>query len=179
MVIVGILVALFHTDWATHRAAGWVCVVLIWVYVASFGATWGPVSWTLVSEIFPLSIRAKGASVGASSNWLNNFAIAFFVPTMFRRVIWLPYIFFAGFLLSGLVWVWFFIPETKGKTLEGMDRVFGSHTGAEDGRLLREAKRDVGLMDIRARIGEVGADREKGAGGVKMVEHPEVSRTSP
>jgi len=83
---------------------------LIWTYVAGFGATWGPVSWTLISEIFPLSIRAKGASVGAFSNWINNFAIAFFVPTMFKKVIWLPYIFFAGFLLAGLVWVWVYIP---------------------------------------------------------------------
>ena len=84
MVTVGIIVSQFRHDWPSHAAAGWAAVALIWVYIAAFGATWGPVSWTLVSEIFPLSIRAKGASIGASSNWLNNFAIAFFVPPMFK-----------------------------------------------------------------------------------------------
>lgn len=70
MVIAGIIVAKFQHDWESHAAAGWVAVAFIWVYVGAFGATWGPVSWTLVAEIFPLSIRSKGSSIGASSNWV-------------------------------------------------------------------------------------------------------------
>jgi hypothetical protein len=71
MVIAGVMVAKFRHDWPGHATEGWVVVAFIWVYVGAFGATWGPVSWTLVSEIFPLSIRAKGASIGASSNWVR------------------------------------------------------------------------------------------------------------
>ena len=71
MVIAGIMVAKFRHDWVAHKAEGWIVVAFIWLYVGAFGATWGPVSWTLVSEIFPLSIRAKGASIGASSNWVS------------------------------------------------------------------------------------------------------------
>jgi len=71
MVGAGIIVAKFRHDWVSHSDAGWAAVALIWIYVGAFGATWGPVSWTLVSEIFPLSIRAKGASIGASSNWVR------------------------------------------------------------------------------------------------------------
>ncbi|KFY45548.1 hypothetical protein V495_02923 [Pseudogymnoascus sp. VKM F-4514 (FW-929)] len=145
MVMVGIIVAKFHHDWPAHATAGWVAVAFIWVYIAGFGATWGPVSWTLVSEIFPLSIRAKGASIGASSNWINNFAIAFFVPPMLETWEWGTYIFFAAFLFVGIIWVYFFLPETKNATLEEMDRVFKSHTGERDAELLREAQRDVGL----------------------------------
>jgi len=115
------------------------------VYIAGFGATWGPVSWTLVSEIFSLSIRAKGASIGASSNWVNNFAIAFFVPPMLESWAWGTYIFFAGFLFVGFFWVWWAVPETKNKTLEEMDRVFGSNTSDIDSQMLMEAQRDVGL----------------------------------
>lgn len=70
MVGAGIIVAKFQHDWVSHAAAGWVAVILIWLYVGAFGATWGPVSWTLVAEIFPLSIRSKGSSIGASSNWV-------------------------------------------------------------------------------------------------------------
>lgn len=126
---------------------------LIWLYIASFGATWGPVSWTLISEIFPLSIRAKGASIGASSNWVNNFAIAFFVPPMLHAWQWGTYIFFAVFLLGGIAWVWFFLPETKNATLEEMDRVFKSHSGERDAALLREAQRDVGFTAFVERLG--------------------------
>ena len=72
MVIVGILVAKFRDAWDEHAAAGWIAVALIWCYVGAFGATWGPASWTVISEIFPLSIRAKGASLGASSNWVSD-----------------------------------------------------------------------------------------------------------
>lgn len=170
MVIVGIIVAKFGHDWPHHVAAGWVAVgksssfqapkvkkdiqltntllALIWVYIAGFGATWGPVSWTLVSEIFPLSIRAKGASIGAMSNWLNNFAIAFFVPPMLQAWAWGTYIFFAGFLVVGIFAVWFFLPETKNATLEDMDRVFKSRTGEIDARLMREVQEEVGLVAL-------------------------------
>ncbi|EJT75992.1 quinate permease [Gaeumannomyces tritici R3-111a-1] len=145
MVIPAIIVATFGHDWVAHANAGWGAVAMIWIYVGAFGATWGPVSWTLVSEIFPLSIRAKGASIGASSNWVNNFAVAFFVPPMFDTWKWGTYIFFAVFLGGGIVWVWLCLPETKGTTLEDMDRVFGSRTGEEDALLLAQARRDVGL----------------------------------
>ncbi|CCT72661.1 related to quinate transport protein [Fusarium fujikuroi] len=150
MITVGIIVAKFRHDWPNHVAAGWTAVALIWVYIAGFGATWGPVSWTLVSEIFPLSIRAKGASIGASSNWVNNFAIAFFVPPMLESWEWGTYIFFAVFLFVGILWVWFFLPETKNASLEEMDRVFKSRAGEQDAELLREAQAEVGLMGSAA-----------------------------
>jgi sugar porter (SP) family MFS transporter len=161
MVLAGILVAKFQHDWVTYSNVGWTVVAFIWIYIAAFGATWGPVSWTLVSgmfayviamynltlvsEIFPLSIRSKGASIGASSNWLNNFAVAFYVPPMLKAWTWGTYIFFAVFLAAGMVWVHFCLPETKGATLEDMDKVFGSRTGEEDAIMLAEARREIGL----------------------------------
>lgn len=141
---------------------------LIWVYIAGFGATWGPVSWTLVSEIFPLSIRAKGASIGAFSNWLNNFAIAFFVPPMLEAWAWGTYIFFAVFLTGGIFWVWFFLPETKNASLEEMDRVFNSHTGQRDAALLREAQEQVGLVALLENYG-TGMTEKAGTAAVEQV----------
>ncbi|KAK4544319.1 hypothetical protein LTR36_004210 [Oleoguttula mirabilis] len=128
MVITGIIVAKFRHNWPDHSTAGWTAVGFIWVYIGAFGATWGP-----------------GASIGASSNWINNFAIAFFVPPMFAHWFWGTYIFFAVFLAAGFVWVLLVLPETKNATLEEMDRVFGSHTGAADQAMLAAARRDVGL----------------------------------
>ncbi|KAI1075367.1 quinate permease [Whalleya microplaca] len=161
IVTVGIIVAKFRHDWVHHASAGWAAVVLIWIYIAGFGFGWGPASWVLVSEVFPLSIRARGASIGASSNWVNNFAIAFFVPPMFAAWAWGTYIFFAGFLFCGFFWVVFALPETKNATLEDMDRVFGSRTGAEDARMLAEAQRDVGLLDLLSQGVSVGKAGEK------------------
>lgn len=78
MVIPGIIVAKFQHDWPNNLAGAWTAVTFIWIYVGAFGATWGPVSWTLVAEIFPLSIRSKGASIGASSNWVSVIEPAMF-----------------------------------------------------------------------------------------------------
>ncbi|KAF9695752.1 hypothetical protein EKO04_006198 [Ascochyta lentis] len=175
MVLAGILVAKFQHDWVTYSGVGWTVVAFIWVYIGAFGATWGPVSWTLVSEIFPLSIRSKGASIGASSNWLNNFAVAFYVPPMLKAWTWGTYIFFAVFLAAGMVWVHFCLPETKGATLEDMDKVFGSRTGEEDAIMLAEARREIGLSmnleteAIKAAMHGDEAHNEKGAIRVEQV----------
>lgn len=58
---------------------------------------------------------------------------------------WGTYIFFSVFLAVGIVWVHFQLPETKGATLEEMDRVFKSRTGEEDAIMLAEARRQIGL----------------------------------
>ncbi|KAL4875231.1 general substrate transporter [Aspergillus karnatakaensis] len=172
MVIPAIIVAKLGHDWPAHRAGGWTAVVSIWLYTGAFGATWGPVSWTLVSEIFPLSIRSKGAAFGASSNWLNNFAVAFYVPAMFDGWKWGTYIFFAVFLTAGIVWVWFCLPETKGASLEEMDKVFGSRTGEEDAIMLAQARADVGLDQ------HVEELAEKAALGTEHVDVSEVRSES-
>ena len=97
---------------------------------------------------------------------LNNFAVAFYVPAMFEAWGWGTYIWFAAFLTGGIVWVWFVLPETKGASLEEMDRVFKSHTGEEDAAMLRQARYDVGLTDdldddaIRAEKVAVGVSEE-------------------
>lgn len=105
MIVVGIIVAKFSHDWPGHVAAGWTAVALIWVYIAGFGATWGPVSWTLVSEIFPLSIRAKGASIGKQMTCCRHDAHATPAtnPNLNRRFVKLAQQFRYRFLCSSHV----------------------------------------------------------------------------
>lgn len=90
----------------------------------TFGGTWGPIPWAMPAEVFPSSIRAKGCAQGTMSNWGNNFIIGLITPPMIEGISYGTYIFFASFCLIALVWVWFFIPETNGRTLEQMDYVF-------------------------------------------------------
>ncbi|ORY80774.1 hexose transport-related protein [Leucosporidium creatinivorum] len=138
LTLVAALVGSFEDDWSSHQGAAWAAVVFIWLYVGGFGASWGPVSWTVISEIFPLSTRAHGASFGASANWLTNFAVSIIVPIMLERITFGTYLVFLGFLILGVGWVWWLLPETKGKSLEEMDSVFGSGEGKADAdRLLR------------------------------------------
>lgn len=59
------------------------------------------------------------------------------------------------------MWVLVALPETKNATLEDMDRVFGSHTGAEDAAMLVQAQRDVGLLDFLGRVPDVKHDDDK------------------
>ena len=72
-IIVAILTGLYEDSWPQHRAAGWVACALVWLFAIGFGYSWGPCAWILVAEIWPLSVRGKGVSIAASSNWMNNF----------------------------------------------------------------------------------------------------------
>jgi hypothetical protein len=70
--IVAGIIGAYSGEWESHRAAGWVAIVFVWIYCCNFAYSWGPVAWIVVSEVFPLSMRAKGVSIGGSSNWINN-----------------------------------------------------------------------------------------------------------
>lgn len=90
---------------------------------------------------------------------------------MFKAWKWGTYIFFAVFLLAGIVWVWFCLPETKGVTLEEMDRVFGSHSGAEDARILAEVRREIGMIsDLEGKGSEASKDMDFKDSKVVMAE---------
>lgn len=74
--VVAGIVGAYSDSWESHRAAGWVAVVFVWFYAINFGYSWGPVAWVIISEVYPLGMRAKGVSLGGSSNWLNNVSVS-------------------------------------------------------------------------------------------------------
>ena len=78
--VVAAILGQFGGNFVNHSGAGWVAVVFVWIFAIGFGYSWGPCAWVLVAEVFPLGLRAKGVSIGASSNWLNNFAVAMSTP---------------------------------------------------------------------------------------------------
>ncbi|KAF8968160.1 general substrate transporter [Flammula alnicola] len=125
-IIVAILTGLFRDSWASIVAAGWVACVFVWIFAIGFGYSWGPCAWILVAEIWPLSVRGKGLSIAASSNWMNNFIVGQVTPTMLQHLSYGTFIFFGLFSLMGGLFIIFFVPETKGLTLEEMDDVFGA-----------------------------------------------------
>ncbi|KAH9850320.1 general substrate transporter [Lenzites betulinus] len=125
-IIVAILTGLYHDSWQSHRAAGWVACAFVWIFAMAFGYSWGPCAWILVAEIWPLSVRGKGVSIAASSNWMNNFIVGQVTPSMLAHIGFGTFVFFGAFSFMGALFIWFFVPETKGLTLEEMDEIFGS-----------------------------------------------------
>ncbi|KAF4119783.1 transporter [Geosmithia morbida] len=139
----------FSGDWEDHRGAGWAAVVFVWIYAACFGFSWGPVSWIIISEVFPLGMRAKGVSLGGQSNWLNNFAVAMSTSPFIAASQFGAFIFFGAITTVGAVWVYFFVPETKGRSLEEMDELFGEAGHAQaDADLKERIERDIGLTAL-------------------------------
>ncbi|KDQ59188.1 hypothetical protein JAAARDRAFT_655322 [Jaapia argillacea MUCL 33604] len=124
--IVAVLTGLYHNSWPDHTGAGWVACAFVWVFAMAFGYSWGPCCWILVAEIWPLSVRGKGVSIGASSNWMNNFIVGQVTPTMLKKIGFGTFVFFGVFSFLGGLFILFFVPETKGLTLEEMDELFGS-----------------------------------------------------
>ncbi|NMR19764.1 sugar porter family MFS transporter [Cellulomonas fimi] len=103
---------------------GPVALVAANVFVVFFGATWGPVTWVLLGEMFPNRIRAAALGVAAAAQWIANFLITISFPPMldaFGPTI--PYLLYAIFAAISFVFVLRLIPETKGVELEDMGDV--------------------------------------------------------
>ncbi|KAF3065803.1 Quinate permease [Daldinia childiae] len=145
-IIIAVIVAKNANQWASQPAAGWAAAAMVWLFVIHFGYSWGPCSWIIVAEIWPLSTRPYGTSLGASSNWMNNFIVGQVTPIMLNRIGYGTYVLFGLLTFMGAGFIWFFVPETKRLTLEEMDVVFGSEgTAQADFERMDEINREIGL----------------------------------
>ncbi|KAL4759429.1 sugar porter family MFS transporter [Aspergillus foveolatus] len=132
LVIAGAIVGAYGASLVDHKAAGWAGIAFIYVYDVNFSYSFAPIGWVLPSEIFNLSIRSKAISITTSATWMCNFIIGLVTPDMLDSISWGTYIFFAAFCLLALAFTFFFIPETRGKTLEDMDLIFGDTAAHEE-----------------------------------------------
>ncbi|HLR18952.1 MAG TPA: D-xylose transporter XylE [Staphylococcus sp.] len=107
-----------------NGAFGVTTLIFLVIYTASFMMSWGPIIWVLLSEIFPNRIRSSAMAIAVAVQWLANFTITSTYPSMMDISGTMTYGFYALMsILSGL-FVWKFIPETKGKTLEALEKVW-------------------------------------------------------
>ena len=127
-----------------NKSATYGIIVCSYLFVCSFAITMGPVSWTYPAEIFPMKVRAKAVSLSTSANWLFNFALAWAVPPGLENIAYKTYfifgvsdrfrafpwtkrnkLLFQTFNFACFIHVLFMYPETKGRTLEEIEEVFG------------------------------------------------------
>lgn len=99
-------------------------VVMIYLYVIGYSASWGPIPWVYVSEIFPTRLRAYGVGLGSATQWLFNFVITYITPAAISNIGWRTFIMFGIFCFAMGVWVFLFVRETKARSLEEMDILF-------------------------------------------------------
>ncbi len=106
-------------------------LIFMLIYVASFAMSWGPVTWVLLSEIFPNKIRGRALAVAVAAQWISNYLVSWTFPMMDKNSYLLEkfnhgfaYWIYGIMGLLAMFLVWKFVPETKGKTLEEMEKIW-------------------------------------------------------
>jgi SP family xylose:H+ symportor-like MFS transporter len=110
---------------------GMVAIVCMLVYTAGFAVSWGPVTWVLLSEIFPNQIRGKAMAVAVASQWVANYLVSWTFPILDKN----PYLVdhfkhgFAYWIYGAMsvlaaLFMWRVVPETKGHSLEEIETVW-------------------------------------------------------
>lgn len=109
-----------------------VTMISIMVYSASFMMSWGPICWVLISEIFPNTIRGAAVAIAVAFQWIFNWIVsASFVPMFNMQTAsdphfghWFTYGLYGAICVLAAIFVWRMVPETKGKTLEDMTKLW-------------------------------------------------------
>ncbi|KAI7087661.1 general substrate transporter [Hortaea werneckii] len=138
-------------------------------YIAFFGATWLPLPWLYPAEINPIKTRAKANAVSTCSNWLWNFTVVMFTPPFTDASTFGCYLFFAIINALFIPTIYFFYPETAGRTLEEIDLIFAK--GYLENMSYVRASHQLSKLD-EAGIDQMGreygfVDDDDGAGKMK------------
>ena len=100
----------------------WITLISMLLYIASFAASFGPIVWVMLPEIFPLRIRGSAAGVCSLSNWVANFIVAQSFPILIAAVGNVPVFWGLGVIcIISAVFIYFVVPETKGRSLEQIE----------------------------------------------------------
>ena len=102
------------------------------IYSASFMFSWGPITWVLIAEIFPNTIRGAAVAIAVAFQWISNFIVSSSFVPMFNMHLtdgddfghWFTYGLYGLICLLAALFVWRLVPETKGKTLEDMSKLW-------------------------------------------------------
>jgi len=109
----------------TNQTSGIMVLVFILGYCAFFAASLGPALWVVAAELFPNRLRSKGMSVAIVSLWIACTIVSIAFPVMLEKLSGgITFLIFALICLANLLYVLKYVPETKGKTLEELEKEF-------------------------------------------------------
>ncbi|XP_062165352.1 sugar transport protein 5 [Alnus glutinosa] len=124
-----VLAATTGVSGTKHISKGYAVLVLVLMctYAAGFGWSWGPLSWLIPSEIFPMKIRPTGQSISVAVNFATTFVLSQTFLSMLCHFKFGTFLFYAGWIAVMTIFVALFLPETKGIPLDSMDAVWERH----------------------------------------------------
>ena len=101
------------------------CMISIMLYSVSFMYSWGPICWVLIAEVFPNTIRGAAVAIAVAFQWIFNWIVSTsFVPMANSMGYMFTYSLYGVVCILAAIFVWRLVPETKGKTLEDMSRLW-------------------------------------------------------
>ena len=103
---------------------GIIPVLSIIVYAAFFMMSWGPICWVLIAEIFPNTIRGQAVAIAVAFQWIFNYLVSSTFPALYDFSPMFAYSLYGIVCVIAALFVWRFVPETKGKTLEEMNALW-------------------------------------------------------
>ncbi|KAK3343959.1 putative transporter protein [Lasiosphaeria hispida] len=112
------------TNPANTPGAGAVLVTFSCLFIVAFATTWGPLVWAVVAELYPARYRAPAMAVATASNWFWNFMMSFFTRFITDSIGYLYGLVFAGCCGALVLIVFFFVMESKDRTLEEIDTMY-------------------------------------------------------
>jgi len=127
-----------------HNAVGTGPLIAAILYIAGFALSWGPVCWVLLAEMFPNSIKSRAMALAVAAQWVANL----FVSWSFKILIGnstlnalfnhgFPYWMYGVFSFLSAVFVYFYVPETKQRTLEEIQNLW-THGPAPDPAVVKQ-----------------------------------------
>lgn len=127
---VGMCVSLTGAAWSFYSGTGGGAILLSIIgFIASFAFSQGAVIWVFLAEIFPNKVRAKGQALGSFTHWLMNALIAWSFPVVLSELGGgNAFLIFAIMMVPFFLFVWRMLPETKGKTLEELEKIIAPET---------------------------------------------------
>jgi MFS transporter, SP family, xylose:H+ symportor len=118
------------------KAVGIAALIVVVVYIAGFALSWGPVTWVLLSEMFPNSIKSKALAIAVAAQWIANLLVSWSFKVLDGNATLnasfnhgFAYWIYGGMSVLAAVFVYFYVPETKRRTLEGIQNLWsgGEH----------------------------------------------------
>ncbi|KAI5865478.1 general substrate transporter [Durotheca rogersii] len=166
MVICQFIVAVTGTVTSADGAVK-AMIAFICIYIFFFASTWGPGAWVVIGEIYPLPMRARGVALSTASNWLWNCIIAVITPYMVdedKGNLGAKVFYIWGALCTCcFVYAYFLVPETKGLTLEQVDRMLEETTPRTSAKWVPHSTyaADIGMTDKAAGAYVESASKEE------------------
>ncbi|KAG9231942.1 putative hexose transporter 2 [Amylocarpus encephaloides] len=114
----------FATDPLSTKGAGGVLIAFTCIFITAFATTWGPLVWAITGEIYPARYRSACLAIATASNWLFNFLISFFTTFITDKIDYFYGLVFAGCTFALFFIVYFFVPESKDRSMEEIDTMF-------------------------------------------------------